>query len=51
MNFPPGKGAFFALAASTCGLACAAYRCTPPRDPLVFLPEQKIPVSESETSV
>jgi hypothetical protein len=37
------KGCFSALAASTFGLACAAYLGTPPRNPSVSLPGRKIP--------
>jgi len=37
------KGCFFALAVSICGLACAAYLCTPPRNPLISLPGHNEP--------
>jgi len=37
------KRSFSANAASICGLACAAYRCTPPRQPLISLHRRKIP--------
>ena len=37
------------MAASIFGLACAAYQCTPPRNPLISLPERKYLHSESET--
>jgi hypothetical protein len=37
------KRSFSALAASICGHTCAAYRCTPPRNPLISLPGQKNP--------
>jgi len=37
------KRFFSALAASIFGLACAAYRCTPPHNPSISLPGQKIP--------
>jgi hypothetical protein len=39
-----------ALAVSIRGLACAAYLCTPPRNPLVSLPGQKSLVSELKTN-
>jgi len=37
------KRLFSAVAASIFELACAAYRGTPPRKPLISLPRQKIP--------
>jgi len=37
------KRFFSALAVSISGLTCAAYLCTPPRNPLISLPERKIP--------
>ena len=37
------KGCFSALAVSIFGFACAAYGCTPPRNPSIYLPGQKIP--------
>jgi hypothetical protein len=37
------KRFFFALAVSIFGFACAAYLCTPPRNPLISWPGQKIP--------
>ena len=37
------KGSFFAPAASIFRITCAAYRCTPPRNPLISCPERKIP--------
>ncbi len=37
------KRFFSAVAASICGLACATYRCTPPRKPLISLSRRKIP--------
>ncbi|APG24342.1 HAD hydrolase-like protein [Syntrophotalea acetylenica] len=36
------KRPFSAMAASIRRLACAAYRCTPPRSPLISLPQRKI---------
>ena len=45
------KGCFSALAASICGLACAAYGRTPPRNPLIPCQDKKSPLSESETVV
>jgi len=36
--------------ASIFGLACAAYRCTPPRNPLISLQEEKSPLSKSKTN-
>jgi len=36
------KRPFSAVAASIRRLACAAYRCTPPRKPLISLPQRKI---------
>jgi hypothetical protein len=36
------KRPFSAVAASIRRLACAAYRCTPPRNPLISLPQRKI---------
>ena len=48
INFGPTKLVFIrkrffsALAVSIRGLACAAYLCTPPRNPLIFLPGRKI---------
>ena len=41
ISFHP-ETVLFSVTASICGLACAAYRCTPPRKPLVFLPRRKI---------
>jgi cobalt-zinc-cadmium resistance protein CzcA len=40
---PIRKRSFFALAASICGFACAAYRSTPPRNPLTSLPGLRNP--------
>ena len=37
------KGCLFALAVSIFGIDCASYSCMPPRNPLISLPEQKIP--------
>jgi outer membrane protein TolC len=37
------KGFFSALAVSIVGIPCAAYSSTPPRNPLISLPELKIP--------
>jgi uncharacterized protein (UPF0332 family) len=37
------KRSFSAMAASIFGIACAAYRRTPPRNPLISLPGRKIP--------
>ena len=37
------KRPFFALAVSICRIVCAAYSGTPPRNPLISLPGQKIP--------
>ena len=42
VSFHPER-VLFPLAASICGLACAAYRCTPPRNPLISLPGGKNP--------
>jgi len=35
------------VAASICSPACAAYRCTPPRKALIFLPRRKTPRFQS----
>src|SRR6185369_7042012 len=42
------EGCFFSLAESIFVLACAAYRCTPPRNPSISWPGEKIPTFRNE---